>query len=86
MIEHTGSNIGSFEASREFYAAAPAPLEYELLHEFDAFVPGLGSVASFGEAEKPDFWSLKMRRIRRGFTLPSAPILVAAACLRVDPL
>ena len=56
MIDHTGINVSNFEVSREFYAAALAPLEYELLHEFDASVTGFGSAASFGEAGKPDFW------------------------------
>jgi len=50
MIDHTGVIVGSFEASRRFYAAALAPLGYELLLEFHA------SVAGFGEPGKPDFW------------------------------
>jgi catechol 2,3-dioxygenase-like lactoylglutathione lyase family enzyme len=50
MIDHTGVIVGSFEASSRFYAAALAPLGYELLLEFHAFVAG------FGEPGKPDFW------------------------------
>jgi catechol 2,3-dioxygenase-like lactoylglutathione lyase family enzyme len=50
MIDHTGVNVSDFEASRRFYAAALAPLGYELLLEFNA------SVAGFGEQGKPDFW------------------------------
>ena len=50
MIDHTGVIVGNFEASRRFYAAALAPLGYELLLEFHA------SVAGFGEQGKPDFW------------------------------
>ena len=50
MIDHTGVIVGSFEASRRFYAAALAPLGHELLLEFHA------SVAGFGEPGKPDFW------------------------------
>jgi catechol 2,3-dioxygenase-like lactoylglutathione lyase family enzyme len=50
MIDHTGVIVGSFEASRRIYAAALAPLGYELLLEFHA------SVAGFGESGKPDFW------------------------------
>ena len=50
MIDHTGVIVGSFEASRRFYAAALAPLGYELLPEFHA------SVAGFGEPGKLDFW------------------------------
>jgi catechol 2,3-dioxygenase-like lactoylglutathione lyase family enzyme len=56
MIDHTGVNVSDFESSREFYAAALAPLGYEVLLEFDASVTGSGSVAAFGEPEKPDFW------------------------------
>ncbi|MDQ3284260.1 MAG: VOC family protein, partial [Actinomycetota bacterium] len=50
MIDHTGVIVGSFEASSRFYAAALAPLGYELLLEFHA------SVAGFGEPGKPHFW------------------------------
>ena len=50
MIDHTGVNVGDFGVSRSFYAAALAPLGYELLLEFNA------SVAGFGEQGKPDFW------------------------------
>jgi catechol 2,3-dioxygenase-like lactoylglutathione lyase family enzyme len=50
MIDHTGLIVGSFEASRRFYAAALAPLGHELLLAFHA------SVAGFGEPGKPDFW------------------------------
>lgn len=50
MIDHTGVNVSDFEASRRFYAAALAPLGYELLLEFNA------SVAGFGEQGKPGFW------------------------------
>ena len=48
MIDHTGVIVGSFEASRRFYAAALASLGFELLLEFHA------SVAGFGEPGKPD--------------------------------
>ena len=50
MIDHTGVMVGDFETSRKFYAAALAPLGYELLLEFG------GCVAGFGEPGKPDFW------------------------------
>ncbi len=56
MIDHTGVNVGNFEARREFYAAALAQLEYELLYGFDASVTGFDSVASSGEAGKSVFW------------------------------
>jgi catechol 2,3-dioxygenase-like lactoylglutathione lyase family enzyme len=50
MIDHTGTNVKDLEESKRFYAAALAPLGYELLLEFH------GSVAGFGEQGKPDFW------------------------------
>ncbi len=56
MIDHTGVNVGNFEARREFYAAALAQLEYELLHGIDASVTGFDYLASYGEAGKPVFW------------------------------
>jgi len=56
MIDHTGLTVSNFEASREFYAAALAPLGYAPLLGFDASVTGFGSVAGFGEVGKPDFW------------------------------
>lgn len=50
MIDHTGVNVGDFEASRRFYTTALAPLRYELLLEL------YDTVAGFGEQGKPDFW------------------------------
>ena len=70
MIDHTGVIVGSFEASRRFFAAALAPLGYELLLEFHA------SVAGFGEPGKPDSGLPKVNRTRRESMSRSAPILV----------
>jgi catechol 2,3-dioxygenase-like lactoylglutathione lyase family enzyme len=50
MIDHTGANVKDLEERKRFYAAALAPLGYELPLEFH------GSVADFGEQGKPDFW------------------------------
>ena len=49
MIDHTGVNVSDFDRSRLFYAAALAPLGYELLREWQAH-------AEFGVRPKPDFW------------------------------
>jgi hypothetical protein len=50
MIDHPGVTVGDFEGSKKFYAAALAPLGYELLLESHE------SVAGFGEQGHPDFW------------------------------
>jgi catechol 2,3-dioxygenase-like lactoylglutathione lyase family enzyme len=49
MIDHTGLPVSDFEKSKRFYAAALAPLGYELMMEFDG-------AAGFGAGGKPDFW------------------------------
>jgi catechol 2,3-dioxygenase-like lactoylglutathione lyase family enzyme len=56
MIDHTGVVVSDFVRSKAFYAAALAPLGYELLMEIPASVTGSTDVAGFGEAPKPDFW------------------------------
>ncbi len=70
MIDHTGVSVEDFESSREFYAAALAPLGYDLLLEFHS------AIAGFGEAGKPDFWIGGGEANTRGSTSPSVPILV----------
>jgi catechol 2,3-dioxygenase-like lactoylglutathione lyase family enzyme len=49
MIDHVGLDVGDYEASKDFYARALAPLGYELLMEF-------GDAAGFGRDGKPEFW------------------------------
>lgn len=76
MIDHTGVNVSDFEASRAFYAAALAPLGYELLLEFDASVT---SFVPWPVSERLESWisgSVKAKRTRRGFMSPSEPILI----------
>jgi catechol 2,3-dioxygenase-like lactoylglutathione lyase family enzyme len=53
MIDHTGINVSNFEKSKEFYAKALAPLNYQLLKEFNSFMAG------FGRDGKPDFWIMQ---------------------------
>jgi catechol 2,3-dioxygenase-like lactoylglutathione lyase family enzyme len=55
MIDHAGVEVESFERSREFYAAALAPLGIEPLMEME------GAACGFGHREgkfagKPFFW------------------------------
>lgn len=54
MIDHTGLVVSDFEASKAFYAAALAPLSYQVLAEFTA--PDGTKVAGIGEPPKPDLW------------------------------
>ena len=50
MVDHIGINVSDYARSRDFYAAALAPLGYSLLMEP---APGIGG---FGRDRKPDFW------------------------------
>ena len=50
MIDHVSLDVRAYEASKRFYQQALAPLEYELLMEYE------GSVCGFGGMGKPDFW------------------------------
>ena len=52
MIDHLGLDVGSFPRSRDFYAAALAPLGYGLKVELPAEAPDRGG---FG-ATHPVFW------------------------------
>jgi catechol 2,3-dioxygenase-like lactoylglutathione lyase family enzyme len=52
MIDHVGITVSDYEKSKAFYAAALAPLGYELVME----VTEAGPFAGFGEGGKPDFW------------------------------
>ena len=49
MIDHTGLNVADIAKSKAFYAAALAPLGYDVLMSFENYV-------GFGVAPKPDFW------------------------------
>lgn len=49
MIDHVGLEVADLAASRAFYAAALAPLGYQLLMEFEG-------VCGFGKGGKPDLW------------------------------
>ena len=56
MIDHTGVNVSDVARSRMFYAAALAPIGYQVLAEIPSAVTGSTEVIGFGEAPKPDFW------------------------------
>jgi catechol 2,3-dioxygenase-like lactoylglutathione lyase family enzyme len=50
MIDHIAITVSDFEASKQFYLAALAPLGYELIMEHGI------SGGGFGKDGKPDFW------------------------------
>jgi catechol 2,3-dioxygenase-like lactoylglutathione lyase family enzyme len=52
MIDHIGLTVCDYERSKAFYAAALAPLAYQLVME----VTEVGPWAGFGAGGKPDFW------------------------------
>ena len=56
MIDHTGVTVSNFQASKEFYSRALAPIGYTLILEFSASVTGRNDAAGFGVAPKSDFW------------------------------
>jgi catechol 2,3-dioxygenase-like lactoylglutathione lyase family enzyme len=49
VIDHIGLSVSNYERSKEFYSKALAPLEIELIMEFE-------NVAGFGKDGKPEFW------------------------------
>ena len=51
MIDHITVTVSSYETSKAFYAAALAPLGYQLIREFE-----FGPIGGFGVDGKPDFW------------------------------
>jgi catechol 2,3-dioxygenase-like lactoylglutathione lyase family enzyme len=55
VIDHTGLDVGDFAKSRDFYAAALAPLGYTLIMEVQENQFG-AKAAGFGAKGKPDFW------------------------------
>ena len=56
MIDHTGVTVSNFQARKNFYLRALAPIDYTLIQEIPAAVTGRVDVAGFGVAPKPDFW------------------------------
>ncbi len=49
MIDHIGLEVADYARSRQFYAAALAPIGYAVVMEF-------GEAAGLGSGGKPDFW------------------------------
>lgn len=56
MIDHIGITVGDFQASKQFYAKALAPIGYSLVMEVSAEQTGNNAAAGFGVPPKPDFW------------------------------
>lgn len=57
MIDHIILTVSDYDASREFYLAALAPLRYEIVMEF-------GKACGFGVDGKPDFWIRQEEAVR----------------------
>ena len=55
MIDHLGLDVGDFRRSRDFYAAALAPLGYAMKAALPAEPPAMPDRAGFG-ATHPVFW------------------------------
>lgn len=56
MIDHIGITVGDFQAGKQFYAKALAPIGYSLVMEVSAEQTGHNAAAGFGVPPKPDFW------------------------------
>ena len=56
MIDHMGVVVSNFEASKQFYAKALAPIGYSMLMEISAEQSGGHATAGFGAPPIPDFW------------------------------
>ena len=65
MLDHLGLRVSDYQASKQFFGAALAPLGYTVLMEFG------GATAGLGAEGKPDFWITQSR--------PVSPIHVAFA-------
>jgi len=50
MLDHIGVAVSNYQKSKSFYAAALAPLGYQVVMEFGSDAAGLGV------GGKPDFW------------------------------
>ncbi len=72
MIDHIGLSVGKYEAAKEFYTQALAPLGYVLVMDI---VPPMHPVraAGFGKDGKPDFWISE-----EGKTFPRTHIAILA--------
>jgi catechol 2,3-dioxygenase-like lactoylglutathione lyase family enzyme len=55
VIDHLGLDVGDYRKSRDFYAAALAPLGYDVKQELPAEPPDVPDRAGFG-ATHPVFW------------------------------
>jgi catechol 2,3-dioxygenase-like lactoylglutathione lyase family enzyme len=55
MIDHIGFAVSDFARAKAFYAAALAPLGYDLIMEVGK-AEGVNPAAGFGTEGKPDFW------------------------------
>ena len=73
MLDHVSINVGDFDTTRAFYAAALEPLGIAPVMEFPGF-------CGFGEGQKPYFWigdaatdDAAQHRLRSPSPRPSSP-------------
>ncbi|NIJ64589.1 catechol 2,3-dioxygenase-like lactoylglutathione lyase family enzyme [Sphingomonas leidyi] len=67
MLDHVGFAVSDAEASRQFYAAALAPLGITLLMTVPAQENGSGGTAhGFGRGDDPFFWIGDNERVGEG--------------------
>ena len=81
MIDHIGVTVSDFNRSKQFYRAALAAVNFELLLEFPAAVTGHTDVAGFGEAPKAEFWIAGARP-----TFPPCTLLLGSQAWRSSML
>jgi catechol 2,3-dioxygenase-like lactoylglutathione lyase family enzyme len=77
MIDHTGVIVSNFARSRDWYAAALAPLGYQVRTEYEhdgAAIAGLGAL----DMDVADFW-ISVATPQRGVNRPPIHIAFRAA-------
>lgn len=56
MLAHIGITVSNLEKSKNFYAAALAPIGYQLLREYGVTEARPAASAGFGEPPRADLW------------------------------
>lgn len=64
MLDHITFGVSDLARSRAFYAAALAPLGYEVVMEVTAEETGGPAYVGFGSGGKPSFWIGSSRPLR----------------------
>jgi catechol 2,3-dioxygenase-like lactoylglutathione lyase family enzyme len=56
MIAHVGIQVSDIEESKKFYAAALAPIGYQMIREYGVTPNRVTPSAGFGEPPRADLW------------------------------